>query len=52
MVDEPVILDGEHLDQIEAVLDALSDGYGISAPSKEKQAQYQEMYESMLEARP
>jgi len=52
MTQEPVILPSDHLDQIEAVLDALSDGYGINAPSEEQRTDYREMYEELQEARP
>lgn len=52
MVQEPIILDGEHLDQIEALLDALSDGYGINAPPTEEQDEYQEMLDNLVESRP
>jgi hypothetical protein len=52
MTQEPVILPSDHLNQIEAVLDALSDGYGINAPTEAEQGDYQEMFEELQEARP
>lgn len=51
MTKEPVILEDEHFDRIEEVVDVLADGCGVAAPDDELREEFQEIRTELSEAR-
>mgnify|MGYP006276935967 CR=1 FL=1 len=49
---EPLVMDSEHLDHLEELVEALSEGYHVIAETPERRAYYEALLEELRNSRP